>query len=95
MTFAYSLLADFHALFHDEINYVTMPVFLWESPNDLSTLKKSTLKEMDNLAKLMQDVDANFDKLKEIWETNKKFRSVASKLNNSFLHLELDKKDLS
>lgn len=93
MTFAWSLLSDFHALFHDEINYVTMPVFLWDSSDDLSTLKKSTLKEMDELAKLMQDVDKNFDKLKEIWETNKKFRCVASKLNNSFLHLEIDDKD--
>lgn len=95
MTFAWSLLADFHALFHDEINYVTMPVFLWESPNDLSTLKASTLDEMDHLAELMQDVDKNFDELQAIWENNKKFRCVASKLNNSFLHLELDKDDLT
>ena len=44
----------FSEFFHDEINYVTMPVFLWDSSDDLSTLKKSTLKEMDELAKLMQ-----------------------------------------
>lgn len=93
MTFAWALLADFHSLFHDELSYRAMPVFLWDSPMDLSAVKKSTLKEMDELAKLMKDVDANFDKLKEIWETNKKFRCVASNLNNSFLQLQLDKKD--
>lgn len=94
-TFALSLLMDFHALFHDEINYVTLPVFLWNSSDDLYKCKKSTLKELDHLARLMQDVDKNFDELKKIWETNKKFRSVASSLNGPMLHLELDKKDLS
>ncbi len=93
-TFAWSLLMDFHALFHDEINYVTLPVFLYENC-DLAQLKKSTLNELDHLAKLMLDVDENFDELKEIWETNKKFRSVASSLNNPFLHLELDKSDFN
>lgn len=58
-------------------------------------MQKSTLKELDHLARLMQDVDKNFDELKKIWETNKKFRSVASSLNGPMLHLELDKKDLS
>lgn len=43
----------------------------------------------------MQNVDENFEELQNIWETNKKFRSVASSLNNSFLHLELDKKDFN
>lgn len=94
-TFAWSLLMDFHALFHDEINYVTMPVFLWECYDDISKLKKSTLKELDHLAKLMQNIDENFDELKYIWENNKKLRCVASALNNSFLHLELDKKDFN
>ena len=94
-TFAWSLLMDFHALFHDEINYVTLPVFLYDNFDDLYKVKKSTLKELDNLAKLMLDVDENFDKLKEIWENNKKFRSVASLLNDSRFHLELDKKDFS
>ncbi len=96
-TFAWSLLMDFHALFHDEINYVTLPVFLYNEKSGggrLPKLKKSTLKELDHLALLMQDVDKNFDKLKEIWETNKKFRCVASALNNPFLHLELEQKDL-
>lgn len=94
-TFAWSLLMDFHALFHDEINYVTLPVFLYDNCDNLYNLKKKTLEELDQLAKLMLDVDKNFEKLKEIWENNKKFRSVASSLNNSWLHLELDKKDFS
>lgn len=92
-TFAWSLLMDFHALFHDEINYITLPVFLWECYDDISKLKKTTFKELDRLARLMQNIDENFYKLKEIWETNKKLRCVASSLNNTFLHLELDKKD--
>ena len=40
-TFAWSLLMDFHALFHDEINYITLPVFLWECYDDISKLKKT------------------------------------------------------
>lgn len=94
-TFAWSLLMDFHAIFHDEINYVTLPVFLWENHTDISKLKKSTLEELDHLAKLMQNIDENFDELQYIWENNKKFRSVASALNGTFLHLELSKKDLN
>ena len=95
-TFAWSLLMDFHALFHDEINYVTLPVFLYGKNGEekLPKLKQSTLKELDRLASLMKDVDKNFDQLKKIWENNKKFRCVASALNNPFLHLELDAKDL-
>ena len=95
MTFAWSLMMDFHALFHDEINYVTVPVFLYDKSDDLYKIKKSSLIELDKLAKLMQNVDENFDELKDIWENNKKLRSVASSLNNVFLHLELDKKDFS
>lgn len=92
-TFAWCLLMDFHSIFHDEINYITMPVFLWNSDENLSTLSKKTLRELDHLAVLMQDIDNNFDELEKIWETNKKFRSVASTLNNSWLHKELDDKD--
>lgn len=95
LTFALSLMMDFHALFHDEINYITTPVFLENAKNDLSNIKKSTLKELDNLAKLMLNVDDNFEELQYIWENNKKFRSVSSGLNRSWLHLELDKKDFS
>lgn len=92
-TFAWCLLQDFHALFHDEINYTTLPVFLWNTDNQLSGLKSKTLKELDHLAQLMQNIDENFDELQTIWETNKKFRSVASKLNNAWLHKELGDKD--
>lgn len=95
VTFAWSLLMDFHALFHDEINYVTMPVYLWDCYDDLNNLNPTTLQDMDKLAELMLDVDKNFEQLQAIWETNKKFRSVASKLNNSWLHLELEDTDFS
>ncbi len=95
MTFAWSLMMDFHALFHDEINYVTMPVFLFKAQKDLYQVTKTSLLEMDKLARLMLDVDKNFDKLKQIWETNKKFRCVASCLQGEKFQLQLDKKDFS
>ena len=94
-TFAWSLMMDFHSLFHDEINYVTLPVFLYDIDGDMLSLKKITLKKLDKLATLMQNIDENFYELKDIWENDKQLRSVASTLNMPWMHLELDKKDFN
>ncbi|MBI5066022.1 hypothetical protein HZA97_07330 [Candidatus Woesearchaeota archaeon] len=68
----WSLFYDFHCLMNDEIIYLHMP-----EPGLYQNFKKLSekeLREIDNLAALMQNPEKNFDKLQNIWNTNKKFR---------------------
>lgn len=68
----WSLFYDFHCLMNDEVIYVHVPEpALYEKFGKLST---KDLEEIDNLARLMQNPDKNFDGLEKIWDTNKKFR---------------------
>ncbi len=68
----WSLFYDFHCLMNDEITYVHFPEpALYEN---FAKLSQSELKEIDNLARLMQYPDKNFNELQNIWNTNKKFR---------------------
>lgn len=68
---AWELFYDFHCLMNNEIIYLYRPRYILEGFDHLA---KKELKEIDNLALLMQKSDDNFDKLTEIWNTNKKFR---------------------
>lgn len=70
-TISWQLFHDFHALMNNEILYQHGTAYI---QNRIKELSEEELKEIDNLAKLMQKPDDNFDKLKELWETNKKFR---------------------
>lgn len=68
----WSLFYDFHCLMNDEIIYVHIP-----APGLYKNFKKLSdkeLKEIDNLACLMQNPDKNFNTLQKIWANNKKFR---------------------
>src|SRR3989338_4814170 len=68
----WSLFYDFHCLMNNEVTYVHVP-----KPATYGGFKKLSsdeLNEIDNLAKLMQYPDKNFEKLQEIWKTNKGFR---------------------
>lgn len=68
----WSLFYDFHCLMNDEVIYSHVPEqALYKKFGKLS---QTELKEIDNLARLMQDPDKNFIKLQNIWNTNKKFR---------------------
>lgn len=69
---AWSLFYDFHSLMNNEIIYLHRPEMVGLA--NFQNLSEGELKEIDNLALLMQKPDDNFDKLREIWETNKKFR---------------------
>lgn len=71
VTIGWELFHDFHSLMNNEILYQHGPLYGW---GRMDKLTGEELKEIDNLAKLMQKPDENFDKLKYIWETNKKFR---------------------
>lgn len=64
------LFADFHALMNNEIFYTFQPEYLYGRFDKVS---EEDLEEIDELASLLQKPDHHFDKLKSIWETNKKF----------------------
>ena len=68
----WSLFYDFHCLMNSEITYVHVPeIATYEK---FGMLSEKELKEIDNLARLMQNPDKNFDKLQHLWNTSKKFR---------------------
>ena len=68
----WSLIYDFHCLMNDEIIYVHGSVLgRYEKFKNLMPLE---LEKIDDLARLMQNPDENFDALKRIWETDKDFR---------------------
>jgi len=75
---AWSLFYDFHCLMNSEPIYQHHPnlVRVQNFPN----LTNDQLKEIDELAELMLDVDGNFEKLQAIWETNKEFRLLGGSL---------------
>lgn len=68
---AWELFYDFHCLMNEEVIYLHRPQYILER---FDKLTEEELKEIDDLAMLMQKPDENFDKLTEIWNTNKKFR---------------------
>lgn len=76
---------DFWAVMNEEYNYKYRPVAFSQKVEDLSA---SQLKEIDNLVKLMSDIDKNFDKLQKLFHTPK-YRLTISPLvgkdNNDFL----------
>lgn len=68
-----ALFYDFHCIMNDEIIYIHIPKYLKDKHFILS---EDDMKELDELAKLMLDIEGNFEKLKEIWNTNIKFRKM-------------------
>ena len=75
---AWSLFYDFHSLMNHEILYLHMPEISFKQ--NLEKLSENELKEIDGLAKLMQKPDDNFKELKQIWNTNRKFRLLKGSL---------------
>ncbi len=71
ITIGWQLFHDFHSLMNNEIIYQQGPSYVWGRMNKLT---KNELKEIDRLAKLMQKPGDNFEKLKKLWETERKFR---------------------
>lgn len=72
------LFYDFHCLMNHEIIFLHMPKYVCDRDFELS---EEEYRELDELAKLMMKPDENFDALKEIWESNKKFRMMSGVLN--------------
>ena len=75
---AWELFYDFHCLMNDEIIYTHSPEFTFFK--NFPNITEKLLSKIDNLAKLMQNPDENFDELRKIWETDKEFRLLGGSL---------------
>lgn len=74
----WELFYDFHSLMNREVIYWHTPVLT--HPANFSGLVEGQLKEIDSLARLMQQPDDNFEKLQDIWDTKKEFRMLGGGL---------------
>lgn len=75
---AWSLFYDFHSNMNNECIYMHHPSLV--GLNAFKDTTETQRKEIDKLAELMLDVDANFDKLQKIWDTKKEFRLLSGSL---------------
>ena len=56
--------------------------------NKFDTLNENDFLEIDELAMLMLEPDKNFNELKNIWDTEKKFRILNSPLIGDNSHVK-------
>jgi hypothetical protein len=77
---------DFHALMNNEISYEFQPSYI---AGKFDKISEDDLREIDSLAKLMVNPDANFNALGEIWNTNRKYRILNSPLVGDWDNNEL------
>ncbi len=71
---SWELFYDFHCLMNDEVIYVHTPEITHFANFD--KLSEKQLEEIDNLARLMQQPDKNFDQLRNIWDNKREYRLV-------------------
>jgi hypothetical protein len=69
--------SDFHALMNNEISYKFIPAYVHYK---FDKLTEAELAEIDNLAGLMLCFDKNFEELRGLWDSCKKFRVLNSPL---------------
>jgi len=74
MAISWELFYDFHCLMNDELIYLHAPEIT--NFGKFDKLSEKQLVEIDDLARLMQKPDDNFDQLKNLWENKKEFRLV-------------------
>ena len=68
---------DFHALMNDEISFEFQPCWV---AGKFDQLTEADFRRIDDLAEMMLDPDGNFDNLKRVWETERRFRVINSPL---------------
>ena len=68
---------DFHALMNNEISYLFQPSYI---DGKFARLTEAEFAEIDGLAKLLLDPDANFAALTDLWENRRKLRVLNSPL---------------
>lgn len=71
------LLYDFHAIMNHELTFSFQPWFL---DHKFQQLSENELSELDELATLMLEADLNFQKLKHLWNTKKRYRIISGPL---------------
>ncbi|MDD3035512.1 MAG: transglutaminase domain-containing protein [Candidatus Saccharimonadaceae bacterium] len=76
----WSLFYDFHSLMNNEIIYIYGPAGGYGGAEKFNKLTKEELEKIDNLARLMQKPDENFDELVSVWESEKDFRLLVGGL---------------
>jgi len=74
----WSLFYDFHSLMNSEIIYLHGTKY--GDPKKFDNLTTVDFEKIDELARLMQKPDENFDELVKIWETDKDFRLLTGSL---------------
>lgn len=74
----HGLFYDFHSLMNNEIIFLQLPKYIMDKNLELS---EEEYLELDELAKLMLNPDEKFDKLVNIWNTNKKYRILSGGMN--------------
>lgn len=74
----WSLFYDFHCLMNNEIIYTYGPVL--GSCDKFEDISQHDLEKIDNLARLMQKPDDNFDALVRLWEAEKSLRLLVGGL---------------
>ena len=72
------LFYDFHSLMNNEIIFLHVPKYIKDKDFELS---EEEYLELDELAILMLNPNKNFKELKEIWNTNIKYRIMQGALN--------------
>lgn len=72
------LFYDFHSLMNNEIIFLHVPKYIKDKDFELS---EEEYLELDELARLMLNPNENFKELKEIWNTNIKYRIMQGALN--------------
>lgn len=85
MPVLWELFYDFHCLMNNEILYTQTPAYIHFK---FDRLTEKDFQEIDELAKLMLEPDKNFDKLVEIWNTNKKLRILNSTMVGDSDHVK-------
>jgi hypothetical protein len=75
----WSLFYDFHCLMNNEIIYLHLPNY-GRDEEAFKILTSEQLRRIDDLARVMQEPDNNFDELLRIWETEKDFRLLTGSL---------------
>jgi hypothetical protein len=76
----WSLFYDFHSLMNNEIIYIYGPAGEYGQNKKFKNLTKKEFEKIDNLAQLMLNPDENYEKLVDIWETEKDFRLLTGGL---------------
>ncbi len=72
------LFYDFHSLMNDEVIFSLAPKYVLDQDFQLS---ENEYTELDQLAELMLNPEQNFDALRAVWESQKKFRIMSGGLN--------------